>query len=221
MSKVTVDISVSLDGFIAGPNATLELPLGEGGEQLHEWIFGLASWRARHGLTGGEHGPDSDVVEEAVAATGAYVMGRRMFSGGEGPWSDDPNADGWWGDTPPFGVPVFVLTRHPRETVAKAGGTTFSFVTDGIEAALEQARAAAGERNVAVAGGANVVQQFLRAGLVDELQLHLVPILLGDGVRLLDNAGDVALEVERVVDSPTVTHLRYRVGAVDIDTVSI
>jgi dihydrofolate reductase len=212
MTKVTFDISVSLDGFVAGPDATLEQPLGEGGERLHEWVIGLASWRERHGRSGGERNADSDVLEESIDSTGAVVMGRRMFSGGEGPWSDDPNADGWWGADPPFRVPVFVVTHHPRETVVKQGGTSFAFVTDGAEAALEQARAAAGDANVAIGGGASVAQQLLRAGLVDEMQLHLVPILLGGGVRLFDGLGDgVELEIERVVESPAVTHLRYRV----------
>jgi dihydrofolate reductase len=137
-----------------------------------------------------------------------------MFSGGSGPWEDDPVADGWWGDEPPFGVPVFILTHHPRETVTKEGGTTFTFVTDGIEVALEQARAAAGERNVAVAGGASVVQQYLRAGALDEIQIHVAPLLLGSGTRLFDDSGPGApeLELTRVIDSPTVTHLRYRVA---------
>jgi dihydrofolate reductase len=213
VGKVVVDITTSLDGFVAGPNATLEQPLGEGGERLHEWILGLASWRKSHGLSGGEHSADSEILEESLRSTGSVVMGRRMFSGGEGPWSDDPNADGWWGDTPPFGVPVFVVTHHPRETVVKEGGTTFTFVTDGVESALEQARSAAGDRNVSVAGGANVVQQSLRARLVDEVQLHLAPILLGDGVRLFEGLGDeVAFEIAGVVESPAVTHLRYRVA---------
>jgi dihydrofolate reductase len=212
MSRVTFDISVSLDGFVAGRNATLEQPLGEGGEQLHEWVVRLATWREAHGLSGGERNADSDVLAESIASTGAVVMGRRMFSGGEGPWSDDPNADGWWGETPPFRVPVFVVTHHQRETVEKQGGTTFAFVTDGAEAALEQARAAAGDGNVAVAGGASVAQQLLRAGLVDEMQLHLVPIVLGGGVRLFEGLGaEVRLEIDRVIDSPSVTHLRYRV----------
>jgi dihydrofolate reductase len=213
MTKLTLDISMSLDGFVAGPNQTIEEPLGRGGEQLHEWIFGLESWRARHGHSGGERNADSDLVQESVDATGAIVMGRRMFSGGAGPWDEDPNADGWWGDEPPFGVPVFVLTHHARETVTKSDGTTYTFVTDGIESALDQARAVAGDRNVAVAGGADVVQQYLAAGLLDELQLHVVPILLGDGVRLFDDPGTSrnGLELVRVVDSPTVTHLKYRV----------
>jgi dihydrofolate reductase len=213
MARVICDISTSLDGFIAGPNQTLEQPLGEGGEGLHEWAYGLASFRERHGMDGGEAGADDEVVKESLAAQGAVVMGRRMFSGGAGPWEDDPNADGWWGDDPPFRVPVFILTHHAREPVTKQGGTTFTFVTDGIEAALEQARAAAGDRDVLVAGGADAIQQSLRAGLVDELQIHLVPVLLGDGVRLLDNLGATraGLELDRVVDSPAVTHLRYRV----------
>jgi dihydrofolate reductase len=141
-------------------------------------------------------------------------MGRRMFSGGEGPWEGDPVADGWWGDEPPFGVPAFVLTHHSRETLEKQGGTSFTFVTDGIEAALDQARAAAGDRNVAVAGGADVAQQYLRAGLLDELQIHVVPMLLGAGVRLLDDlaGGPTQLELVRVIDSPAVTHLKYRVA---------
>lgn len=213
MSKLTFDITMSLDGFVAGPNATLEQPLGEGGERLHEWMVELESWRERHGLAGGTTDHDSEILEESVAGNGATVMGRRMFSGGEGPWEDDPNANGWWGDDPPFHVPVFVLTHHPREPVEKQGGTSFTFVTDGIEAALEQAREAAGDRDVAIAGGASVAQQYLRAGLLDELQIHVAPVLLGGGVRLFDEpgGGPLALKATRVVESPTVTHLRYEV----------
>jgi dihydrofolate reductase len=214
MGKVVVDISASLDGFVAGPNQTLDDPLGEGGEGLHEWIFALKSWRERHGMSGGETGPDDEIMEEGIRRAGATVMGRRMFSGGEGPWEGDPKADGWWGDDPPFHHPVFVLTHHPRESVTKEGGTTFNFVVDGIEASIQQARAAAGDKDVSVAGGANVIQQCLKAGLVDELQIHLVPVLLGGGVRLFENLGaqDVKLEPSRVVESPAVTHLRFRVG---------
>jgi dihydrofolate reductase len=212
MGRLTLDISMSLDGYIAGPNQTLELPLGQGGEQLHEWVLGLAAWRERHGLSGGETNRDAEVVEESIAAVGATVMGRRMFSGGSGPWTDDPNADGWWGDDPPFRHPVFILTHHPRETVTKQGGTTFNFVTEGIEAALDQAREAAGDKDVAVAGGANVVQQYLTAGLLDELQINVAPVLLGGGVRLFaDGAETVGLESTSVIESPSVTHLRYRV----------
>jgi len=208
-----VDISASLDGFVAGPNQTLDAPLGEGGERLHQWVVRLASWREPHGLAGGETGVDGDVVAETLQRTGAVVMGRKMFSGGSGPWEDDPNADGWWGDDPPFHVPVLVLTHHARQTVVKEGGTSFTFVTDGIESALEQARAAAGERDVAIAGGASVAQQYLNAGLLDELQIHVVPVLLGDGVSLLGSLGVEPSELEqtRVVEGEGVAHLRYRV----------
>jgi dihydrofolate reductase len=210
MSKVFCDLSMSLDGYVAGPNQTLEEPLGRGGEQLHEWAFRLKSFREQHGMSGGESGPDDEVVQEWLAGSGAVVMGRQMFSGGAGPWESDPNADGWWGDNPPFHAPVFVLTHHPRETVVKEGGTSYIFVTDGIEAALEQARAAAGDKNVQLGGGGSVVQQFLKAGLLDELNVHLVPVLLGDGgVRLLDGLEPTELELTRVVESPYVTHLRY------------
>lgn len=212
---VICNISVSLDGFVAGPNQTLEEPLGKGGEGLHEWVFRLKSWRDAHGMEGGETGPDDDVIAEAVERAGATIMGRRMFSSGAGPWEDDPKANGWWGDEPPFHHPVFVLTHHPREPL-ELQGTTFTFVTDGIQAAVEQARAAAGAKEVHVAGGANVIQQYLGAGLLDELELHVVPLLLGGGVRLLDQVGDapIGLELDRVAGSPHVTHLRYRVRRV-------
>ena len=213
MARLVLDISMSLDGFVAGPNLTLEQPLGEGGERLHEWVVPLASWREPHGLPGGETGPNDDLFAEGIRATGAVIMGRRMFSGGEGPWEDDPKADGWWGDDPPFHKPVFVLTHHARETENKQGGTTYTFVTEGIEAALEQARAAAGDKDVLLAGGANVAQEYLKAGLLDELHIHLPPILLGGGVRLFDQLGPDAIELEvtRVIESPSVTHLRFRV----------
>ncbi len=213
MGKVVLDISMSLDGYVAGPRPSLEQPLGAGGEQLHEWAFGLASFRERHGESGGARNADDEVVAESLARTGAVVMGRRMFSGGDGPWEEDPNAAGWWGDTPPFGVPVFVLTHHAREPEAKQGGTTFTFVTDGVDAALERARAAADGKNVLVAGGANAVQQVLRSGQLDEMQIHLTPILLGGGTRLFDDLqlADVRLEPTRVIESPAVTHLSFRV----------
>jgi dihydrofolate reductase len=211
MGKVVLDISMSLDGFVAGPRPTLEEPLGENGMLLHEWALGLASWRESHGLSGGETGADSDLVAEGVAATGASVMGRRMFSGGAGSWEDDPNANGWWGDEPPFRKPVFVVTHHEREPLV-LGDTTFMFVTDGVRAAVEHARAAAGDKDVAVAGGASVAQQALSAGQLDELQLHVAPVLLGRGTRLLDNVPPgIRLESTRVIGSPAVTHLRYRV----------
>ena len=213
MGKLKLDISMSLDGFVAGPNITLEEPLGEGGESLHEWILSLKAWREPHGLEGGEEGPDGDLVREGLQRNGAVIMGRRMFSGGSGPWGDDPKADGWWGDDPPFHVPVFVLTHHPRETVPKEGGTTFTFVTDGIESALDQARAAAGDKDILVAGGAEAAQQYLKAGLLEEITLHVAPVLLGGGVRLFEGLGpdDAKLELVEVVESPAVTHVRYRV----------
>jgi dihydrofolate reductase len=215
MARLKLDISMSLDGFVAGPDQTLEQPLGEGGERLHEWAFRLASWREPHGLADGDtEAVDNEVVAETLRATGAVIMGRRMFSGGGGPWADDPNADGWWGDNPPFHVPVFVLTHHSRETVVKEGGTSFTFVTDGIETALEQARTAAGDKDVYLGGGADVAQQYLRAGLLDELQIHVVPVLLGGGVRLFDGLGrePIELEATRVIGSDAVAHLRVRVS---------
>jgi dihydrofolate reductase len=214
MARLFLDISMSLDGFVAGPNQTLEEPLGEGGEQLHDWIFPLASWRAPHGLEGGESGPDDDLVRERLERTGAVIMGRRMFSGGEGPWEEDPNADAWWGDNPPFHVPVFVLTHHEREPVEKEGGTTFVFVNDGIESALEQARSAAGEKDVTLAGGASVAQQYLKTGLLDELHVHVAPVLLGGGVSLFGELGTDAptLKLTRVLESPSVTHLSYDIA---------
>jgi dihydrofolate reductase len=213
MAKLAVDISMSLDGFVAGPNPTLERPLGDGGDGLHEWAFALESWRKPHGLPGGETNASTKVIEETLEATGAVVMGRRMFSGGEGPWEDDPNAEGWWGDEPPFHVPVFVLTGHAREALTMQGGTTFTFVTEGIEAALEEARAAAEDKDVFVGGGASVVQQYLAAGLLDELQINLAPVLLGGGTPLFGGPGAVqpTLEFVRVVETPAVTHLKYRV----------
>ena len=153
MSKVFCDLSMSLDGYVAGPEQTLEDPLGRGGELLHEWLTRLKTFREQHGMDGGEAGPDNDVVEEWMGSGAAHVMGRRMFSGGSGPWEDDPNADGWWGDDPPFHAPVFVLTHHAREPVTKEGGTSYTFVTSGLEAALEQARrppAEAASRSTAV-----------------------------------------------------------------------
>ena len=213
MARITLDISMSLDGFVAGPDPSMEDPLGKHGEDLHQWAFRLVSWRKAHGGEGGETGPDSDLVAEHIASYGAVVMGRRMFSGGEGPWESDPNARGWWGDDPPFHVPVFVLTRHPRESLEMQGGTTFHFVTEGIDAALDRAAEAAGNRDVHVAGGADVVQQALNAGRFDELTVHVSPMLLGSGTRLFDgiDADRVKLEPLPMPASPVVTHLRYRV----------
>lgn len=211
MSKVVSNISMSLDGYIAGREPTIDEPLGRGGEQLHEWVVRLAAWREPHGIEGGETGPDNEVMGETTANVGAVIMGRKMFSGGHGPWADDPKKDGWWGDNPPFHAPVFILTSHPRGTVEKEGGTSFIFVTDGIDSAMQQARQAAGDKDISIAGGAQTIQQCLNAGYLDELQIHLVPILLGSGTQLFKNVQGAKLEKVRVIDSPTVTHLKYRI----------
>jgi dihydrofolate reductase len=209
MSSVTCHISISLDGFVAGPNQSVDNPIGEGGMRLHQWIFATDSWRKQHGEEGGARTADSEVVDEVSQGVGAYIMGRKMFGGGDGPW--DETWTGWWGEDPPYHTPVFVLTHHVREPLPMQGGTTFNFVTDGIESALEQARTAAGDKDVAIAGGASAVQQYLAARLLDELYLHVVPIVLGTGERLLENVGDPVLEPVKVVASPAVTHVKYRV----------
>jgi dihydrofolate reductase len=204
-------ISISLDGFVAGPNQTFDNPLGEGGERLHEWVIATESWRRQHGKEGGERGPDSKVGDEVAQGVGAVIMGRNMFGPpGGGAWDEDWR--GWWGEDPPFHTPVYVLTHHPREPLTMQGGTTFHFVTEGIESALEQARAAAGAEDVLIAGGASAIQQSLAAGLLEELYLHIVPVVLGAGERLLENVGDPTLEPVKVVASPAVTHVKYRVS---------
>jgi dihydrofolate reductase len=205
MSSVNCHISISLDGFVAGANQSPENPIGEGGMRLHEWVFRTDAWRAQHGLEGGERDADSQVVADTVRNVGAYIMGRKMFGGGDGAW--DEQWTGWWGEDPPFHVPVFVLTHQPREPLVMQGGTTFTFVTDGPESALEQARAAAGEQDVSIAGGASAVQQYLASGTLDFL--HVVPIVLGAGERLLENVGDPTLQPIEVIASPNVTHIRY------------
>ena len=211
MSKLKFQISVSLDGFVAGPNQSEENPLGEGGEQLHEWVISLAAWRKSHGREGGEVNASSTIFEEAIANVGATIMGRGMFGGGPGPWGEDP-WQGWWGDEPPFHHPVFVLTHHERERLELEGGNSFTFVTDGVESALAQAKEAAGGKDVAIGGGAETIQQYLAAGLVDEMLLTVVPVVLGDGARLLDNLdpGRGGFEQVEVVEAPGVAHLRYR-----------
>jgi dihydrofolate reductase len=212
MAKLRFEISMSLDGYVAGPNQSEEHPLGEGGEELHEWVIKLAAWRESHGREGGEVNASTPLMEESLSGVGAVIMGRNMFGGGPGPWGEDP-WQGWWGEEPPFHGPVFVLTHHEREPLT-LGETTFTFVTDGIESALEQARGAAGEDDVALAGGAAVAQQYLSAGLVDQMQLNVAPILLGDGERLFDGGAGTGLDLEPilVVGTPDVTHVRYRVG---------
>jgi dihydrofolate reductase len=208
--RAFADISVSLDGFAAGPNASLDEPLGRGGMQLHAWAFRLAAWRRAHGMEGGEDGPEARWVEEIAERTGAYVMGRRMFSGGEGPWDDDPNAAGWWGDEPPFHAPVFVVTHDSRAPL-ELTGTTFTFVTDGYEAAFSQARDAAGDRDVQVSGGADVIRQALELGLLDELQVHTAPVVLGGGTPLFAGVAPSAFEIVETIASPQATHVRYRI----------
>jgi dihydrofolate reductase len=207
---VTCQISISLDGFVAGPNQSLDNPIGEGGLRLHEWVFPTAGWRRMHGEVGGEEGADSDVFEEVSQGVGAYIMGRKMFGGGPGSW--DEGWKGWWGDDPPYHVPVFVLTHHPRPALPMLGGTTFTFVTDGIASALDQARAAAGDQAVSIAGGASTIRQVLAAGSLDELYLHIVPVVLGAGERLLEDVGHPVLEPVKVIASPGVTHIKYRVA---------
>jgi dihydrofolate reductase len=209
MSRLLYSASISLDGYVAGPDQSVDHPLGLGGERLHAWLRELAAWRKEHGDEGGETNASTEVYEEHADRIGAIVMGRNMFGGGPGPWSE-PAWQGWWGDEPPFHMPVFVLTHHAREPL-ELTGTTFTFVTDGPEGALALARDAAAGGDVAIGGGGSVAQQYLAAGLVDELTLHLVPTLLGSGVRLFDGLPQLALEQTRAVEAPGVTHLTYRV----------
>jgi len=215
VAQLRFQISISLDGFAAGPNQSEEHPLGEGGEALHDWVIELAAWRRPHGREGGEVNASSPVFEEMTDGIGATIMGRNMFGGGPGPWGEEP-WNGWWGDEPPFHTPVFVLTNHEREPLELKGGTTFHFVGDGIESALAQAKEAAGGKDVAIGGGADVLQQYLAAGLVDRFWLNVVPVLLGSGARLFDErvaASGVAFEQVRVVEAPGVAHLEYRCAA--------
>jgi dihydrofolate reductase len=204
-------ISMSLDGFTAGPRQSVDDPLGVGGMRLHEWVFPLRAWRAMQGLTGGVDNDSTPVVEEHFAGVGASVMGRNMFGGHPGPWDAAKPWTGWWGPNPPFHHPVFVVTHHPRPPLELEDGNTFTFVTEGIEAALEQARRAAAGKDVSLGGGANVARQYLAAGLVDEMEINLVPILLGDGERLFDRLGDDlhGLELVRTIAAPKVTHLKF------------
>ena len=210
MGKLKLTITMSLDGYVAGPRQSLESPLGEGGEALHDWIVATRSWRSRHGMDGGEIGPDDEQAAAASSNIGAQIMGRNMFGPERGAWSEEPWR-GWWGEDPPFHVPVFVLTHHAREPLEMQGGTTFHFVTDGIEPALERAFAAAGDRDVLVPGGADTAQQYLRAGLVDELVIHVVPLFLGAGSRLFDNleGGPAGYECTELVASPRAAHYTY------------
>jgi dihydrofolate reductase len=211
MSLLRLNITMSLDGYVAGPNQSLENPLGVGGMRLHEWALPLAAWRKPHGLEGGEVNASTPVVEGHLSNIGAVLMGRNMFGPHRGPWSDHP-WDGWWGENPPFHTPVFVLTHYPRPPLAMRGGTTFHFVTEGIASALDQATSAAAGKDILLAGGAAVAQQYLAARAVGEVNLAVVPLFLRGGERLFDNLGATELELEQVraIEAPGVTHLTYR-----------
>ncbi len=211
MGTVKAEMSMSLDGFIAGPDDDIEQPLGAGGERLHQWLYDLPSFHAQHHVdprtgkpfsTARETNQDDEVYAESFRNVGAVVMGNRMFIGGER----------LWGENPPFHMPVFVLAHQARAPLAKEGGTTFFFITDGLESVVKQAKAAAGDKDVLVTGGANIIQQLINAGLLDELQIHLVPVLFGSGRRLFEHGATRHIELEqtRVIASPGVTHLRFR-----------
>ncbi len=213
MSKVKFNITMTLDGYVAGPDQSEANPLGAGADHIHDWLFELKTFREMHGdAGGGETGTNDDILREAFTGIGATIMGRNMFGPVRGPWGEEA-WNGWWGEVPPFHHPVFVLTHHAREPLQMAGGTTFTFVTDGIESALELARKAADGADVAIGGGADVARQYLAAGLVDEMELHVVPQLLGGGARLFDGlvGADIRLEPVRTVEAPGVAHLAYRV----------
>jgi dihydrofolate reductase len=210
MGKLKLNMTMSLDGFVAGPDQSEQDPLGIGGMELHQWLFPLKAFRETHGEQGGEVNASTPVAEEILGNVGATIMGRNMFGGGPGPWGDD-SWTGYWGDDPPYHHPVFVLTRYPREPLELQGGTTFHFVTDGIESSLEQAMAAADGKDVSLGGGAAVVQQYLAAGLLDEMLISVVPLILGHGARLFENLGNGELKFEQIqaVEAPGVTHIRY------------
>jgi dihydrofolate reductase len=212
MSKLIADLSMSLDGFVAGPEPSQQDPLGIGGMQLHEWALNAMSWRSEHGQEGGEDNADSRMLEALRSRIGAGIMGRKMYSGGSGGWENDPNPRGWWGGDPPFHHDVYVLTSNAREALEMDGGTTFHFVTDGVRSAYDRAVAAAGDKDVQVHGGGSAVSQYLRAGLLDELTVHIAPVFLGSGARLLDDVPAGRLERLETFGSDTgVTHIRYAV----------
>ena len=210
MSKLRLRISMSFDGYTSGPNQSVKEPLGVRGEELHEWVVSLRVWRTVHGQTGGVDNESSRIVEDEIANIGATIMGRHMFGGHPGGWDAKAPWRGWWGKNPPFHHPVFVLTHHERAPLSMEGNTTFHFVTNGIESVLEQARRAAGGKDIALAGGARVCQQYLKAGLVDEMLIHQVPILLGGGERLFEGVDDLhGLELIETVAAPNVTHFKF------------
>jgi dihydrofolate reductase len=213
MSELRATMAISLDGFGAGPDQSVDNALGVGGERLHEWMIPLAVFREMHGEDGGEGEANAStaVIRGWWENIGAVVMGRNMFGGGPGPWQDDWR--GWWGENPPYHVPVFVITHHPREPVEMQGGTTFHFSTEGIEATLKLATEAADGKDVWLAGGASVIRQYLRARLLDEIEISLTPVLLGEGERLFADLDGVGIELEqiRAIEAPGVTHIKYRV----------
>jgi dihydrofolate reductase len=212
MAKLRVhNVAISLDGYAAGPDQSLDKPLGVGGPRLHEWAFATQTFCQMHGMEGGDSGVDDDFIARGDERVGATIMGRNMFGPSRGPWPDD-GWEGWWGDDPPYHHPVFVLTHHPRPPIPMAGGTTFHFVEDGIESALAQASAAAGGKDVRIGGGPATIRQYLRARLVDEVHVAIVPILLGGGERLFDDLG-VAVdgyECVELVGSAAVAHVVLR-----------
>jgi dihydrofolate reductase len=211
MPKLRVhNLAISLDGYAAGPDQSLDNPLGVGGNRLHEWAFATRSGRQMHGMDGGDEGLDDEYVAQGDVGIGATIMGRNMFGPIRGPWGSD-EWTGWWGDDPPYHHPVFVLTHHPRPSITMQGGTTFHFVDEGIEAALERAFDAAGGRDVRIGGGAATIQQYLRAGLIDDMHLVIVPTLLGSGERLFDHldGGPDGYECVEFVSSPSVAHVRF------------
>jgi dihydrofolate reductase len=203
------NIAISLDGYLAGPDQSIDHPLGVGGPLLHEWVFATRTGAAMLGGDGGETGVDDDFLAKGTDGIGATIIGRNMFGPVRGPWPDE-SWNGWWGEDPPYHHQVFVLTHHARPDLTMDGGTTFHFVTDGIESAHQQAFQAAAGADVRVGGGAATIQAYLRAGLLDELHLAIVPVLLGSGERLFDNLGDVSVDLtaDEVVTSPAVTHVR-------------
>lgn len=213
MSRLRVGLTMSLDGYVAGPNQDEENPLGVGGLALHEWMFRVQEFRQMHGQEGGDVNASSTVLSERWTNIGATIMGRNMFGPVRGPWPDE-TWRGWWGEDPPFHHAVFVLTHYPRGQMEMEGGTIFHFVSDGIESALQQARDAARGLDVSLPGGASVVNQYLAAGLVDEIDISIAPLILGAGERLLDGLGPEALKLKqiRAVDAPGVTHIRYEIG---------
>jgi dihydrofolate reductase len=213
VSKLRLSIAMSLDGYVAGPGQDADNPIGSGGQALHEWFFPLKEFREMHGEEGGVVNASSPVIEERSLNIGATIMGRNMFGPVRGPWRDE-SWRGWWGENPPFHHPVFVLTHHPREPLQMQGGTTFYFVSDGIESALRQAKDAAQGRDVALGGGAEAANQYLTAGLVDEIDISIAPLILGAGERLFAGLDRGRLKLKQIwaVDAPGVTHIKYEVG---------